>query len=56
MDVARWVFHAGWPGLGAPDGVLMVRTDAYASMEWGLGLFTVSAPGSSGFLLQTGAS
>jgi hypothetical protein len=27
IDVARWVFHAGWPGLGAPEGVLMVRAD-----------------------------
>jgi hypothetical protein len=48
IDVLRWVFHAGWPGLGAPDGLLMVRTDVKASGESGAGLekvVTVIAPG-----------
>jgi hypothetical protein len=43
IDVARWVFQAGWPACGGPDGVEMVRTDEKASDEdsvW-LGLFTV---------------
>ena len=31
--VPRWVFQAGWPGLGAPAGVEMVRTDEKASGE-----------------------
>src|SRR5664279_1444664 len=47
IDVARWVFHAGWPGFGAPVGVEMVRTEEYASGEGStgeLGLFTVLAP------------
>jgi hypothetical protein len=27
IDVARWVFQAGWPGLAAPEGVEMVRAE-----------------------------
>ena len=27
IDVPRWVFHTGWPGWGAPEGVLIVRAD-----------------------------
>jgi hypothetical protein len=45
------VFQAGWPGLGAPDGVLMLRTDAKASGESGAGLekvVPVIAPGGFG--------
>jgi hypothetical protein len=47
IEVRRWVFQAGWPGLGAPAGVVMVRTELYASTEEsvGIGVFTVSAPG-----------
>jgi hypothetical protein len=48
IDVVRCVFHAGWPGFGAPDGLLMVRTDVKASGESGEGLekvVTVIAPG-----------
>src|SRR5919112_4048967 len=37
IDVVRWVFQAGWPGLGGPDGLLMVRTDVNASGESGAG-------------------
>jgi hypothetical protein len=33
MAVARWVFQAGWPGCGGPDGVVMARTDEKASTE-----------------------
>jgi len=47
IDVVRWVFHAGWPGFGGPDGWLMVRTDAKASGESGVGfekVVTVIAP------------
>src|SRR6476659_5369982 len=40
IDVARWVFHAGWQGWGAPEGVDIVRTDVKASKEGGMGLFT----------------
>jgi len=29
--VVRWVFQAGWPGLGGPDGLLMVCADEKAS-------------------------
>jgi hypothetical protein len=48
IDVVRWVFQAGWPGLGSPDGLLMVRTDVKASGESGAGLekvVTMIAPG-----------
>jgi hypothetical protein len=48
IDVLRWVFQAGWPGLGAPDGLLMLRTDVKASGESGVGfekVVTVIAPG-----------
>src|SRR3984893_1921345 len=48
IDDLRWVFQAGWPGLGAPDGLLMLRTDVKASGESGAGLekvVTVIAPG-----------
>jgi hypothetical protein len=48
MEVPRWVFHAGWPGFGGPDGWLMVRADANASGESGEGfenVVTVVAPG-----------
>src|SRR5262245_34509323 len=34
----RWVFQAGWPGFGAPDGVVRARADANASGESGAGL------------------
>jgi hypothetical protein len=46
--VPRWVFHAGWLGLGGPDGLLMVRADEKASGESGEGLekvVTMIAPG-----------
>src|SRR5215211_5416647 len=33
IEVPRWVFHAGWPGLGGPDGMVMVRADTNASDE-----------------------
>ena len=33
MDVRRWVFQAGCPSFGAPDGVEMVRADVNASTE-----------------------
>ena len=29
----RWVFQAGWPGFGAPGGVVMVRADVKASTD-----------------------
>ena len=48
IDDLRWVFQAGWPGLGAPDGLLMLRTDVKASGESDAGLekvVTVVAPG-----------
>jgi hypothetical protein len=51
IDDFRWVFQAGWPGLGAPDGVLMLRTDVKASGESGVGLekvVTMIAPGGFG--------
>jgi hypothetical protein len=51
IDVVRWVFQPGWPGLGAPDGLLMLRTDVKASGESGAGLekvVTVIAPGRFG--------
>jgi hypothetical protein len=38
IDVPRWVFQAGWPGLGAPEGLVMARTDVNASGESGTGL------------------
>jgi hypothetical protein len=49
--VVRWVFQAGWPGLGAPDGFLMLRIDVKASGESGADLekvVTVIAPGGFG--------
>src|SRR5215204_2226967 len=48
IDVVRWVFHAGWPALGGPDGLLMLRTELKASGESGAALekvVTVIAPG-----------
>jgi hypothetical protein len=42
------VFQAGWPGFGAPDGLLMLRTELKASGESGAGfekVVTVIAPG-----------
>src|SRR4029077_13518617 len=48
IDVVRWVFQAGWPALGAPDGLLMLRADVKASGESGAGLekvVTMVAPG-----------
>ena len=33
IDDPRWVFHSGWPSYGSPAGVVMVRTDVYASTE-----------------------
>src|SRR6187200_1953944 len=36
MDVVRWVFQAGWPGLAGPDGLLMLRTVLNASGESGV--------------------
>src|SRR3954447_15316108 len=48
IDVVRWVFQAGCPGLGAPAGLLMVRADEKASGESGAGLenvVTMVAPG-----------
>jgi hypothetical protein len=41
------VFQAGWSGFGAPEGLLMLRTDVKASGESGAGLekvVTVIAP------------
>src|SRR5690242_11359004 len=32
IEEARWVFQAGWPGWGAPAGVVMVRTELKASV------------------------
>jgi len=54
IDVVRWVFQAGWPGLGAPDGLLMLCTDVKASGESGAGfekVVTMIAPES--FLAET---
>jgi hypothetical protein len=51
IDVVRWVFQAGWPGLGAPDGLLMLCTDVKASGESGAGfekVVTMIAPGRFG--------
>jgi hypothetical protein len=51
IDDLRWVFQAGWPGLGAPDGLLMPRTDVKASGESGAGfekVVTMVAPGDLG--------
>src|SRR6201996_6596958 len=48
IDDPRWVFHAGWPGLGGPAGWLMVRMDVKASGDSADGLeklVTVVAPG-----------
>jgi hypothetical protein len=48
IDVARWVFQAGWPELGGPAGLLMVRADEKASGESGADfekVVTVIAPG-----------
>src|SRR3954470_574481 len=33
IDVVRWVFHAGWPGVGGPSGLFMLRADVNASAE-----------------------
>ena len=33
IDDPRWVFHAGWPALGGPAGVVMVRLEVNASGE-----------------------
>lgn len=33
IDEPRWVFQAGWPGCGAPDGGVMVRPVEKASEE-----------------------
>jgi hypothetical protein len=33
IDVRRWVFHAGCPSFGAPDGVVMVCADVNASTD-----------------------
>jgi hypothetical protein len=54
IEVVRWVFQAGWPGLGAPDGLLMLLAPGVqvkASGESGAGLekvVTVIAPGGFG--------
>src|SRR5260370_41490583 len=54
MDVVRWGFQAGWPGLGRPDGLLMLLAagvQAKASGESGADLekvVTVIAPGGFG--------
>src|SRR5699024_4950438 len=43
----RWAFQAGWPALGAPAGLVMVRLDLNASAESAGGwerLVTVIAP------------
>jgi hypothetical protein len=48
IDVVRWVFQPAWPGLGWPDGLLMVRTEVKASGESGAGfekVVTMIAPG-----------
>jgi hypothetical protein len=49
--VVRWVFQTGWPGLGVPDGLLMLRTDVKASGESGADfekVVTMIAPGGFG--------
>jgi hypothetical protein len=49
--VVRWVFQAGWPGWGGPEGLLMLRTDVKASGESGADfekVVTVIAPGGFG--------
>src|SRR5437763_357930 len=33
IEEPRWVFHAGWPGLGGPTGLLMLRIEVKASGE-----------------------
>jgi hypothetical protein len=56
------VFHTGWPGLGGPAGLLMVRTDEKASGKSGAGfekVVTVIAPGQLNWTfekVETGAS
>src|SRR5436190_24339960 len=51
IDVPRWVFQAGWPGLAGPDGLLMLLAagdQAKVSAESGVSfekVVTVIAPG-----------
>src|ERR1700722_4220872 len=49
IDDPRWIFHAGWPTLGWPAGLVMVRLDANTSGDSTDGgkLVTVVAPGFS---------
>ncbi len=58
IDDPRWVFHAGWPGLGAPAGVRMARTDekASAGFEGCEKVVTLIAPDGRGGNSQTGGS
>jgi hypothetical protein len=44
IDDPRWVFQAGWPALGPPAGLVMVRVDLNASGESEGKLVTVIAP------------
>jgi hypothetical protein len=48
IDDPRWVFHAGWPVLGWPAGLVIVRADLNMSGESSDGrekLVTMIAPG-----------